>query len=54
MSAAVTRAMNEPTPRDIHDDDDDELVSWYFEPSQRQRIISKLNTNFNLSPSYSA
>ena len=31
-----------------------ELISWYFEPSQPQRIISALKTNFNLSPSYSA
>ena len=30
-----------------------ELVSWCFEPSQRQRITSGLNTNFTLSPSYS-
>ena len=30
------------------------LVSWYFEPSQLQTIISGLRTNFNLSPSYSA
>ena len=29
-----------------------ELVSWYFEPSQPQRITSGLKTNFNLSPSY--
>ena len=28
-------------------------VSWCFEPSQPQRITSGLNTNFNLSPSYS-
>ena len=28
-------------------------VSWYFEPSQPQRITSGLNTNFTLSPSYS-
>ena len=30
-----------------------QLVSWCFEPSQPQRITSGLNTNFNLSPSYS-
>ena len=30
------------------------LDSWCFEPSQPQRIISGLKTNFNLSPSYSA
>ena len=30
-----------------------ELVSWCFEPSQQPRITSGLNTNFNLSPSYS-
>ena len=30
------------------------LVSWYFEPSWPQRIISGLKTNFSLSPSYSA
>ena len=30
-----------------------ELVSWYFEPSQPQRITLGLNTKFNLSPSYS-
>ena len=29
------------------------LVSWCFEPSQPQRITSRLNTNFTLSPSYS-
>ena len=29
------------------------LVSWYFEPSQPQRIISGLKTNFRLSPIYS-
>ena len=29
------------------------LVSWCFEPSQPQRIISGLKTNFNLSRSYS-
>ena len=29
------------------------LVSWCFEPSQPQRIISGLKTNFDLSPSYS-
>ena len=28
-------------------------VSWCFEPSQPQRITSELNTNFNLSASYS-
>ena len=30
------------------------LVSWYFEPSQPQRITSWLKTMFNLSPIYSA
>ena len=30
-----------------------QLVSWCFEPSQPQRIILGLTTNFNLSPSYS-
>ena len=30
------------------------IVSWYFEPSQPQRIISVLSAIFNLSPSYSA
>ena len=30
------------------------LVSWYFEPSQPQRIISGLKTNFDLSSRYSA
>ena len=30
-----------------------QLVSWCFEPSQRQRITSGLNTNFILSQSYS-
>ena len=30
------------------------LVSWYFEPSRPQRIVSGLKTNFSLSPSYSA
>ena len=29
-------------------------VSWYFEPSQQQRIISGLKTYFSMSPSYSA
>ena len=29
------------------------LVSWCFETSQPQRIISGLNTDFTLSPSYS-
>ena len=30
------------------------FVSWYFEPSEPQRITSGLKTNFNLSASYSA
>ena len=30
------------------------LVSWYFEPSQPQRITSPLKTMFNLSQIYSA
>ena len=30
------------------------LVSWYFEPSQLQRITSWLKTMFTLSPFYSA
>ena len=30
------------------------LVSWCFEPSQPERAISWLKTNFNFSPSYSA
>ena len=30
------------------------LVSWYFEPSQPQRITSGLKTMFSLSPFYSA
>ena len=30
------------------------LVSWYFEPSQPQRITSQLKTKFNLSPIDSA
>ena len=30
------------------------LVSWYFEPSQPQRVTSWLKTMFNLSPIYSA
>ena len=30
------------------------LVSWYFEPSQPQRVTSWLKTMFNLSPVYSA
>ena len=29
-----------------------QLVSWYFEPSQPQRITSGLKTNFKLSPIY--
>ena len=29
------------------------LFGWCFEPSQPQRITSGLNTNLNLSPSYS-
>ena len=31
-----------------------ELVSWYFEPSQPQRVTSWLITMFNLAPIYSA
>ena len=31
-----------------------ELVSWYFEPNQPQRITSRLKTMLNLSPIYSA
>ena len=31
-----------------------QLVSWYFEPSQPQRMTSRLKTMFNLSPIYSA
>ena len=31
-----------------------QLVNWYFEPSQPQRITSQLKTIFNLSPIYSA
>ena len=41
---------------DDGDDDDDNggrLVSWYFEPSPPQMIISGLKTNFSLSLSYS-
>ena len=30
------------------------LFIWYFEPSQPQRIVSGLKTNFTLSPNYSA
>ena len=30
------------------------LVSWYFEPSQPQRITSGLKTMFSLFPIYSA
>ena len=30
------------------------LVNWYFEPSQPQRITSRLKTMFNLSLIYSA
>ena len=30
-----------------------QLVNWCFEPSQPQRTASRLNTNFNLSPSHS-
>ena len=30
-----------------------ELVSWCFEPSQPQRITSRLDTNLTLPPSYS-
>ena len=30
------------------------LVSWYFEPSQPQRITPRLKTMFSLSPIYSA
>ena len=30
------------------------LLSWYFEPSQPQRITSGLKTMFSLSPIYSA
>ena len=28
------------------------LVNWYLEPSQPQRVISGLKTNFNPSPRY--
>ena len=31
-----------------------QLVSWYFEPSQPQRVTSWLKTMFNPSPIYSA
>ena len=31
-----------------------QLVSWYFEPSQPQKITSWLKKMFNLSPIYSA
>ena len=34
-------------------DEVSELVSWYFEPSQPQRINSRLKTMFNLSSIYS-
>ena len=30
-----------------------QLVKWCFEPSQPQRITSRLNTNFTFSPSHS-
>ena len=30
-----------------------ELINWYFEPSQPQRITSRLKTMFSLSPIYS-
>ena len=30
------------------------VISWYFEPSQPQRVTSWLKTMFNLSPIYSA
>ena len=30
-----------------------QLLTWYFEPSQPQRITSGLKTNFTLSPDYS-
>ena len=30
------------------------IVSWYFEPSQPQRVTSWLKTMFNLTPIYSA
>ena len=40
ISFAVTLTMN--------------TVSWYCEPNQPQKNISGLNTNFSLSPSYSA
>ena len=30
------------------------LVSWYFEPSQPQRVTSRLKTMFSPSPIYSA
>ena len=33
---------------------DQQLVSWYFEPSQPQRVTSWLKTMFNLAPIYSA
>ena len=31
-----------------------QLINWYFEPSQPQRITSRLKTMFNLAPIYSA
>ena len=38
------------TKSDVHTES--YLLSWCFEPSQPQRIISGLKTNFSLSPSY--
>ena len=34
--------------------EEEDLVSWYFEPSQPQRITLQLKTMFNLFPIYSA
>ena len=40
--------MHTPNPHVVR------LVSWYFEPSQLQRITSRLKTMFSLPPIYSA
>ena len=41
-------------PGQVKSSKNSKKVSWYFEPSQPQRITSWLKTMFNLSPIYSA
>ena len=56
MAHAISRMGPRTDPKNIYSPTSvgsAELVSWCFEPSQPQTITSGLNTNFNLSPSYS-